>query len=135
MKQAFPETEEFFTTRKTGIPIFVFGSNLAGRHGKGAAKYALEKCGAQYGIPVGLQGQSYAIPTKDETLRTLDLSVIQFYVEEFLTFARSHTEFEFYVTAIGTGLAGYRHIDIAPMFADAPVNCQLPVEWKFLHDR
>lgn len=110
--------------------IFVFGSNLAGRHGKGAALHARQEHGAIYGQGVGLQGNSYAIPTKDARLRTLPLSNINRYVEAFLEFADAHSEMTFQVTAIGTGLAGYSHDQIAPMFADAPRNCELPSQWK-----
>ena len=110
--------------------IFVFGSNLAGRHGKGAALFARQRHGAVYGQGVGLQGNSYAIPTKDEQLRTLPLEEIRRYVEQFKAFARQHPELTFQVTAIGCGLAGYRPPQIAPMFADAPANCILPDEFK-----
>jgi hypothetical protein len=112
--------------------IFVFGSNLAGRHGKGAALIARQRHGAVYGQGVGLQGSSYAIPTKDERLRPLPLEAIRGYVEEFKAFARQHPEQTFQVTAIGCGLAGYRPDQIAPMFADAPANCVLPDEFKGL---
>jgi hypothetical protein len=110
--------------------IFVFGSNLAGRHGKGAALDARQRHGAIYGQGVGLQGNSYAIPTKDEQLRTLPLETIQGYVEQFKAFARQHGELTFQVTAIGCGLAGYQPKQIAPMFADAPDNCILPEEFR-----
>ena len=110
--------------------IFVFGSNLAGRHGKGAALDARKYHGAIYGQGVGPQGESYAIPTKDERLRTLPLEEIEGYVSDFLDYARSRPDLRFQVTAIGTGLAGYRHKDIAPMFTEAPDNCDLPAEWQ-----
>jgi len=109
--------------------IFVFGSNLAGRHGKGAALHAKKYFGALAGQGIGLQGRSYAIPTKDHKIKTLPLEIIEEHVDTFLAFARDHPEFRFQVTAIGTGLAGYRHEDIAPMFEDAPDNCELPAEW------
>lgn len=109
--------------------IFVFGSNLAGRHGKGAALYARLHHGAIYGQGVGRQGNSYAIPTKDERLRTLDLVTIDGYVEAFLEYAEAHPELEFQVTAIGCGLAGYKPRNIAPMFLGAPDNCHLPPEF------
>jgi len=111
-------------------PIFVFGSNLAGRHGAGAALYARQYCGAIYGQGVGLQGNSWAIPTKDYQLRTLPLSEIAGYVAAFLTQAEAlypHLTFE--VTRIGCGLAGYRDDQIAPFFANAPKNCILPPAW------
>ena len=106
--------------------VFVFGSNLAGRHGKGAALHARQHCGAVYGQGIGLQGRSYAIPTKDERLKTLPLPVIQQYIEQFKTFAAQNPELTFEVTPIGCGLAGYKPEQIAPMFKDAPGNCILP---------
>jgi len=109
--------------------IFVFGSNLAGRHGKGAALYARQHHGAVYGQGIGLQGDSYAIPTKDEHLRTLPLAVIRQHVEDFKRFAAEHPEMTFQVTAIGCGLAGCKPDQIGPMFADAPPNCTLPDEF------
>jgi len=109
--------------------IFVFGSNLAGRHGKGAAKAAIDRYGAKYGQGVGLQGQSYAIPTKDEYLNTLPLDVIKEYVEQFLFFAAMHSELDFNVTAIGCGLAGYKPEHIAPFFKNCSDNCKLPKEF------
>lgn len=110
--------------------VFVFGSNKAGRHGKGAALHARKHCGAIYGQGVGRQGDSYGIPTKDERLRTLPLDVIRAYVRDFLVYARDHPEDEFIITPIGTGLAGYHHSDIAPMFRGATDNCLMPVEWR-----
>lgn len=111
-------------------PIFVFGSNLAGRHGAGAALYAHQNCGAVYGQGVGRQGNSYAIPTKDKNIRTLGLGTISDFVEEFLEYARIHPDLQFYITRVGCGLAGYKDTDIAPMFRYSPPNCQLPDEWK-----
>lgn len=114
--------------------IFVFGSNLAGRHGAGAAQYALANHGAQYGNGKGPQGESYAIPTKNHKLRPLPLKEIEMYVVAFLTWAECTPDKTFFVTAIGTGYAGYSHIDIAPMFKRAPKNCILPKEWKHILD-
>jgi hypothetical protein len=110
--------------------IFVFGSNLAGRHGKGAALTAFRQYGAVYGQGHGLQGNSYAIPTKDENIKTLPLPKIKKYVEQFIRFAKLNPEMQFKVTAVGTGLAGYNEADIAPMFTEAPDNCILPVGWR-----
>lgn len=109
--------------------IFVFGSNLAGRHGKGAALYARNIHKAQYGVGEGPTGNAYAIPTKDEYIRTLPLSRIAVYVSEFLEYARTHSELEFEVTKIGCGLAGYKEHQIAPLFKGAPNNCHLPDGW------
>ena len=94
--------------------VFVFGSNLAGRHGSGAARAALDKFGAIYGQGVGLQGQSYAIPTMQGGVET-----IVPYVDEFIDFAKAHPEKFFYVTRIGCGIAGFRDEEIAPLFEKA----------------
>lgn len=111
-------------------PVFVFGSNLAGRHGKGAALEARRKHGAIYGRGDGLQGRSYAIPTKDANLRTLPLDDIAASVAIFLEFALSHPEMTFNVTAIGCGLAGYKPKQIAPFFdLPPPRNVILPPEF------
>ena len=110
--------------------IFVFGSNEAGRHGKGAALFARQHHGAIYGQGYGHQGDSFAIPTKDRKIKTLPLATIYEYVCRFLDYAKAHPELEFQVTAIGTGLAGYSHEQIAPFFRGAPANCELPVAWK-----
>jgi|GEM_PF-1410731 len=112
------------------VPVFVFGSNLAGRHGAGAALFAKRHRGAIYGQGVGRQGNSYAIPTKDARLRTLPLSTIAFpYVWAFLEYARMHPRTTFQLTPIGCGLAGYKPEQIAPMFKDAPPNVILPAEF------
>jgi hypothetical protein len=97
--------------------VFVFGSNLAGRHGKGAAKIAL-MWGAQWGQAAGIQGKTYGIPTKDATVkRTLSIDEIKPFVDDFIEWAKSHTDSIFYVTEIGCGLAGYKPKDIAPLFS------------------
>lgn len=110
--------------------IFVFGSNLAGRHGKGSALEAVRKHGAIYGVGVGLQGKSYAIPTKNEYLRILPLSVIEYYIEQFENFAIEHPEMIFNVVAIGCGLSGYKPDQIAPLFRKRPINVKLPTEFN-----
>ena len=115
------------------MSIFVFGSNLAGRHGKGDALTARQRHGAIYGQGEGLQGQSYAIPTKDgrpgtpalsDARATLPLSQIAEGVARFIEFSRAHPELEFDVMPVGCGLAGYRPQDIAPLFSTAPGNCR-----------
>ena len=107
-------------------PVFVFGSNLAGRHGKGAALWARQHRGAIYGQGAGPQGNAYAIPTKDRQLRVLPLETIRGYVDQFLGYASRRVDLRFEITPIGCGLAGYRPDQIAPMFADAPANVILP---------
>tara|TARA_R110000796_G_scaffold164498_3_gene281358 strand:+ start:1537 stop:2154 length:618 start_codon:yes stop_codon:yes gene_type:complete len=96
--------------------IYVFGSNLAGKHGAGSAKKATEFFDAEYGNPEGLQGKCYAIPTKDEKIETLPISMITIYVERFLNFVKANPEYDFLVIEIGCMLAGYKPIDIAPLF-------------------
>lgn len=110
--------------------VFVFGSNLAGRHGKGAALHARTHCGAVYGVGVGRTGMAYAIPTKDAGLRPLLLDRIAGYVAEFLAYAAANPDLRFRVTAVGCGLAGYTPAQIGPMFAAAPANCELPPEFQ-----
>lgn len=110
--------------------IFVFGSNLAGRHGKGAALDALKFHGAVYGVGYGRTGNSYAIPTKGHYLEVLSLAAIQLHVSAFIIYAITHPHSTFRVTAIGTGLAGYTPAQIGPMFAGAPANCRLPPEFQ-----
>ena len=109
--------------------IFVFGSNLAGRHGKGAAASARNHHAAQWGVGEGPTGRAYALPTKDKDLRTLPLEKIEGHVESFLAYARNHADRLFLVTAIGCGLAGYKHEQIAPMFKSAPENCFFDKRW------
>lgn len=94
--------------------IFVFGSNLRGWHQGGAAKHAQRYFGAVWGEGVGLQGQSYAIPTMQGGVET-----IKPYVDEFIAFAKTHRELRFLVTKIGCGIAGFREEEIAPLFKDA----------------
>jgi hypothetical protein len=110
--------------------IWVFGSNLIGLHGAGAARVAHESFGAIPGEEVGRHGQSYAIPTKDERMQTLSLPVIASYVTAFLFHARMNPETTYFVTAVGCGLAGYAAKDIAPMFAEATENCSFPDTWE-----
>ena len=103
--------------------IFVFGSNLEGRHSGGAARTAYKKFGAVMGQGVGLQGQSYAIPTMQGGVET-----IKPYVDEFIKFAYECDQNTFYVTRIGCGIAGFTDEEIAPLFADALnlYNVRLP---------
>lgn len=109
--------------------IFVFGSNLAGRHGKGAALCAAKEHGAIYGQGEGLQGNCYAIPTKDKELRTRDIEAIAASVEEFKRFAYDNPQLTFNVTKVGCGLAGIAEPVMQAMFDGCPVNCRLPEGW------
>lgn len=109
--------------------IFVFGSNKAGRHGKGAAKQAL-KFGAKYGQGHGKQGNTYAIPTKTSNLQTLQLNEIHASIEEFLHYAVNTPDTTYIVTKIGCGLAGYKDSNIAPLFRNSPPNCRFHIDWR-----
>jgi hypothetical protein len=117
-----------------GVNTFVFGSNLRGIHGAGAAAQARLNWGASYGMAVGYNGNSYAIPTKDHPhdRQGLPLAEISIYVNDFIGFAQRHPGQHFLVTPIGTGYAGYSHADIAHMFRDAPSNVVLPEVWREL---
>lgn len=110
--------------------IFVFGSNIAGRHGAGSAKEAMRNWGAIYGQGVGRQGDAYAIPTKDKALKPLSLHDIQIHVDNFIEYAKTCPDDNFHVVRVGCGLAGYSDDDIAPLFKDAPANCDLPDGWR-----
>ena len=109
--------------------IFVFGSNLAGVHGRGAARHAMKHYGAIWGKGIGHFGNSYAIPTKDENIITLPLERIKGYVDDFVLWAKNHPNMKFYLTRVGCGLAGYTDEDIAPLFADVPENVIIPESW------
>lgn len=118
--------------------IFVFGSNLKGIHGAGAAAYAHSYCGAAWGVGEGPTGAAYAIPTCSVPGVPLPLDEIAKHVERFLTYAREQqvsessenaSMFQFQVTRVGCGLAGYSDAEIAPMFRASPDNVWLPAAW------
>jgi hypothetical protein len=104
--------------------IFVFGSNLEGKHYGGAAKQAHEQFGAEMGVGVGLTGDCYAIPTMT------GLDEIKRYVHQFKRVAELLPSYEFLVTRIGCGIAGHTDREIAPLFENSPPNVVLPEEWK-----
>ena len=113
-----------------GNTIFVFGSNLAGIHGAGAAKTAREVYGAKLRVGEGRTGNAYALPTKDTELRSRTLEDIKESVALFIEYARANPDLIFTVTKVGCGLAGYKEDQIAPMFENAPSNCILPPGWN-----
>jgi len=119
-------TSEFISRLKED-EIFVFGSNLAGMHGGGAARIAFENFGAEWGVGVGKTGQCYAIPTMQGGVET-----IKPYVDEFIHYAGQHPENRFLVTRIGCGIAGFTDQEIAPLFeaAKSAPNIALPIEWR-----
>ena len=113
--------------------IFVFGSNLAGRHGKGAALHALREYGAVYGVGEGLTGNAYALPTKgsDRRLTVRPLAEIELSICRFLNTAGELKHLTFHVTPIGTGLAGYSKDTIRDLFQKyiLPDNVVFTKEW------
>ncbi len=125
-------TKNYWGTDMRGDWIFVFGSNLAGRHGKGAALEAKQKWGAIYGQGIGLQGQSYGIPTKGKQLQVLSLTEIEGYIKDFLNFVEGNPQLTFYLTPIGTGLAGYTKEEIRNILKKypKPKNIVMSDSWK-----
>jgi len=118
------------TLPSTTQHIFVFGSNFAGRHGKGAALVASKQFRAERGVGEGRTGNAYAIPTKNERLRVINLNEIRISVFKFIEYAHQNPNDRFFITRVGCDLAGYQNADIAPMFSLAPLNCSFPEEWK-----
>lgn len=110
--------------------IFVFGSNLAGIHGAGAAKFAHEQHHAIFGQGIGRTGSAYAIPTKDENILTMPVTRIVPHIDVFRDYAKVNCQLDFYVSRVGCGLAGYTDAQIAPLFHCMPNNVFLPEEWK-----
>ena len=113
-------------TELSSSEVFVFGSNLQGYHGGGAARTAMDKFGAEWGVGVGPTGRCYAIPTMQggvDTIRT--------YVDKFIAYANQHPDQQFLVTRIGCGIAGFSPDEIAPLFADAVAveNISLPEDF------
>lgn len=114
--------------------IFVFGSNLSGIHGAGAAKHARDHHGAIMGQGMGLQGNSYALPTKGVNISFMKLEDIARHVMAFISFTKIRPDLTFRVTRVGCGLAGFKDSDIAPLFKEAlPLkNIRLPKGWRHL---
>jgi len=106
--------------------VFVFGSNLKGIHGAGAARLAYEKFNAVWGVEFGSTGRCFAIPTKGYKIETLPLKKIEPYISIFLEYAKKSPDKIFLVTQIGCGLAGYKPKDIAPLFKGYSENVILP---------
>ena len=142
-KKAEPEKKEdtnhfMYHEDGLGVPkgqphIFVFGSNLAGFHGAGAAKHALDYYGAKIGWEggKGLHGQSYAIPTKNQWLQSLDMGEVAAGIKMFVDFTKERKDLKFWVTRVGCGLAGNKDEDVAPLFLEAE-NCVFPDTWTHI---
>lgn len=110
--------------------IFVFGSNLDGIHGKGAALYARKYLDAEIGIGEGITGKCYALPTKGHRLSNMTVAQIKDHVDRFIEFANYNKHLVFKVTQVGCGLGGHSAKDIAPLFLNAPKNCYFDKEWS-----
>src|SRR5665811_1809061 len=122
-------------TSPTGLKdIFVFGSNLAGRHGSGSARAAMDHFGAEYGFSDGPTGHAYAVPTVDTNIHPLPLKFIKLCVDELIHYAAIHREVTFFVTRIGCGIAGFTDEEIAGLFKYTVSfgfdNFDFPEEWK-----
>ena len=115
-----------------GTNIFVFGSNLLGRHGRGAALEAKLHWGAKYGVGEGRTGQAYAFPTKFTPYMAMSLASIGEFKHRFYGYCGQHPELTFLLTKVGCGLAGHRELHIARMFANAPSNVVKPDNWDIL---
>jgi len=112
--------------------VFVFGSNLAGRHGRGDALYAKQHYRAEYGVGEGRTGDAYAIPTKDYNLGVISFDRIQLYVSDFVEYARNNPNDTFILTPIGAGLAGYSRSEIFKLIRNCnpiPSNIVFTRQW------
>lgn len=116
-------------TRPFDQSIWVFGSNMAGRHGKGAARVAKDHYGAAYGFYNGPMGRCYGIPTKDANLKVLTRAQVLPFIQDFVRYTREHPMESFFVTRVGCGLSGIPDEKIAPLFARA-FNCDFAFEWR-----
>lgn len=117
-------------SRPSGNAIFVFGSNLNGHHGGGAAYAAYRHFGAEVGVGIGRTGQSYAIPTLNQEMNRMSLAEIRVHVADFIAYAKAHPDESFFVTRIGCGIAGFEDRQIAPLFSDSPANCSFAEGWR-----
>lgn len=109
--------------------IFIFGSNLSGIHGAGAAYVAHKQHGAKLGVGEGMTGNSYALPTKGYNISYMPLDQVHIHVQKFIDYASVNLDKEFQVTCVGCGLAGFKNGQIAPFFSLAPGNCLFDTKW------
>lgn len=110
--------------------IFVFGSNLKGIHGAGQALTARQIHGAELGVGEGLTGDAYALPTKITPYESRSLEDIKISVDKFIEFAKSKSDWEFFIPRIGCGRAGFTDKDIGPLFSNVSENCIMPESWS-----
>jgi hypothetical protein len=116
-------------SRRRRDEVFVFESNLAGTHDMGEAKHAI-KYGAKYGRGVGVQGNTYAIPTKDHGLAPMPLNQIQPYIARFVRFTNEHPQVKFFITHVGGGSTRCKDSEIAPLFKGCSDECSFPEQWE-----
>lgn len=111
---------------------FVFGSNLAGRHGAGSARAAMLHYGAALGVYYGPTGNSFAIPTVDTAIEKLPIEIIQMYIKQLIQYALEHHGEVFFVTRLGCGIAGFTDEQIAGLFNNGHNyhNFDFPIEWR-----
>ena len=112
--------------------VFVFGSNLQGIHGAGAARFAYENCGAMLGFGEGLAGESYALPTCREPGVAVSYDALKDFVKQFNAYAAQHNELTFFLTRVGCGIAGFTDEQVAPLFKPRLSNVIYPPEWDNL---
>jgi hypothetical protein len=110
--------------------VFVFGSNRLGVHGAGAARYAARSLGAKSRVGEGLTGRSYALPTCSVPGVPVTLDELRLHVARFIDFAQANPNERFFVSELGCGIAGFKPEQVAPMFSEAPSNCDLPPGWR-----
>lgn len=113
--------------------VFVFGSNLAGRHGAGSARAALDHYGAELGVYYGPTGAAFAVPTVDTAIEKLPIEVVEMYVRKLIQHSLEHADTVFFVTRIGCGIAGFTDEQIAAIFNRRGLsfpNFDFPIEWK-----
>ena len=117
--------------------IFCYGSNYQGRHGKGAAKVAMQKFGAKYGIGEGHVGDSYGIPTVGNNLSKLTLDQIKPAIHRFVKYVKANPDLNFFLTRVGCQLAGHKDKEIAPLFKDliGNLNVSFPINWKIIFEK
>lgn len=127
-RDGFNQTFHEDHTQAPRESIFVFGSNLAGFHGAGAALAAYKYYGAELGVGEGMTGFAYAIPTKDAKIDFMNLEEVKPYIARFVEFTHINGGLNFFVTRVGCGLAGFLDEEIAPLFRDA-INCSFAWEW------
>jgi len=110
--------------------IFIFGSNLNGAHGAGAARQAHDDFGAEYGVGEGVTGQSYAFPTLNKNMQKVPTEALEASRDKLFAFAQANPQLEFLLTKVGCGLAGFPEEEMESLFDVVPENIIKPKEWR-----